>query len=170
MELNNYYSFNSKFLIEDISSDLLKFFGKNPPIIVCLGSDKVLGDMVGVFVADFLKQSNIKSIVFGGTRHNATKTMFMNIIKRFKTKNILIVDSGITNFGDIKVCDKTKLSNGVVIDYPSIVAGTIKIFDNKLKAHLNFDLNLIQNKFLNLEYNYLYYILKMLANLQFHKK
>ena len=59
--MNNklYIDINSKLNTYDISSILLKNFGTQKPIIVCVGSDKVLSDMTGVFVAEILKKRNM---------------------------------------------------------------------------------------------------------------
>ena len=38
---------------------------KKPPIIVCIGSDLVLGDSLGPLVGTFLKNKNLKAYVYG---------------------------------------------------------------------------------------------------------
>ena len=56
MNISKLYNVESKTICHDLSSDILKTYGKNLPIIVCLGTDRVLSDMVGIFVAEILKK------------------------------------------------------------------------------------------------------------------
>ena len=123
-----YYDVDSKMICHDISAYLLKLFGKNPPIIVCLGSDKVLSDMVGIFVADILKKRQISTYIFGGRDRNIDKVMAETLSKKLNHKNMLFVDSGLfKNSNSIAVLPFTKLNNGLKICSPSIVCGTIKL-------------------------------------------
>lgn len=62
------YSFNSfNNFAEDGISDALKNFNinNNKPIIICVGSDLVLGDSLGPLVGTLLKKKNVRSFVYG---------------------------------------------------------------------------------------------------------
>ncbi len=129
----NYYNIENKLIELDISSQLLKHFGKEPPIIVCLGSSKVLADMVGVFVADELRKQGVKTIVFGGEKRNVTNSMAKILAKSVDKSRLLFVDSGVLkNDNSIMIAESLTMNDGHKIDAFSIVAGTIFVENNKL--------------------------------------
>lgn len=133
MIINNYYKINSKNINYDISSDILKRYGKNIPIIVCLGTNRVLSDMVGVFVADYLKARKIPTYIFGGTKFEVNKSAIKYIANKFKTKNILIVDSGLLyQKNAILFSNYTILNNGEVLNIPCICCNTIFVENKKI--------------------------------------
>ena len=134
MNIVKRYSINSKMVSYDLSSDILKTFGKCKPIIVCLGTDKVLSDMVGVFVAEILKNNNISTYVFGGTKLCANKRVLKHLFDRCNNRNILVVDSGLLNSKDvIQFSNVTKLNNGECLNIPCILASTIFIENNTIR-------------------------------------
>ncbi len=126
--ISKYYNLDSKFLQNDISADLLKFFGTTPPVVVCLGSDRVLGDFVGVMVAEMLKNSGLSTYVFGGVDRPFDKFGVDALLKKFGQDRLLFVDSGLlARQNQILVSNKTHLNSGCVINSPCIVANTIKM-------------------------------------------
>ncbi len=128
----SYYNIESKLTIFDLSSDLLKNYGSEKPVVVCLGSSKVLSDMVGVIVADILRSRNVDVIIFGGSKRNADKNMAKLIAKSLDKSRILFVDSGALSQKDsIMFASKLVLNDGAVIHSPCIVAGTITKQDSK---------------------------------------
>ena len=67
METKN-YSFNvfNKYVSDGIFQSLIECNQKNKkPIIICIGSDLVLGDSLGPLVGTFLKSKNVKSYIYG---------------------------------------------------------------------------------------------------------
>ncbi|HAJ77499.1 MAG TPA: hypothetical protein DCO89_00320 [Clostridiales bacterium] len=128
------YDICSKTICYDISSDILKIYGKSRPIIVCLGTDNVLSDMVGVFVAEILKRRNVPTYVFGGMSNCANKFSLKYILNMFKNKNVLIVDSAMLHSkGKILFSNVTKLNNGTCLNIPCILASTIFTENNQIK-------------------------------------
>lgn len=124
----------SKFVTYDLSSKLLKRFGRSIPTIICLGSDKVLSDMVGVFVADKLKKACVSAKVFGGTELPITKNNLDVLLEKIDNKNILFVDSSISDKQDAITFCKTgiTLHGGDFYSGASINAGTISKNGQKL--------------------------------------
>ena len=132
MQVKKYYDIHNRLISLDISSLLMKVFSKKPPIIVCLGSDKVLSDMVGVFVADYLKLYNIKTFILGGTMQNANKNV-AKLLAKYTNHNLLFIDSGaLCKDNTIMFSNKTKLNDGSLLNYPSITCSTIKIQSGKI--------------------------------------
>ena len=130
-----YFDLNSKFVEMDLSSELLKNYGTEKPIVICLGNSKVLSDMVGVFVADILKSRNVDAIVFGGSKRNFDKPTAKYISKYVDESRILFVDSGALNKKDaIMFASQIVLNDGTVLNSPCVVANTI----SKNKTSYNF--------------------------------
>lgn len=127
---NQFMSYNeieNKLAVYDISSQLLKNFGTEPPIVVCVGSDKVLSDMVGVFVAEKLKKCNANIVVFGGFNRCFNKSDAKYLSNKIDVSRLLFVDSGLLETdGVIAVSPVFRLNNGLTINSTSIIAGTIK--------------------------------------------
>lgn len=133
--MNNklYIDINSKLNTYDISSILLKNFGTQKPIIVCVGSDKVLSDMTGVFVAEILKKRNIDAFVFGGTKRTVNTKICKFLAKYINYSNLLFVDSGVLQRDNsILVSPYFLCNDGTKIDALSIIAGTICKNQNKI--------------------------------------
>ena len=82
MQKSIYLDYRNKLTTYDLASILLKKFQNKFPIIVCLGSNYVLSDMVAVFVADFLKARKLPFIVFGGTQHDVNKNIAKLLYKK----------------------------------------------------------------------------------------
>ena len=130
----SYIDTNSKMAVFDISSHILKSFGKEVPIIVCVGSDKILSDMVGTFVADILKERNIPAVVFGGNNRVITKNDAKYLSKYFDVSRLLFVDSGLLKSDNkIAISPYFLLNDGTKIGATSIVAGTIGFENDKLR-------------------------------------
>lgn len=128
-----YIDINSKFSIYDISSILLKNFGVQKPIIVCVGSDKVLSDITGVFVADILKKRHINTVVFGGSKRTVNTKICKYLAKYIEHTNILFVDSGILQKDNaILVSPHFLCNDGTKIESLSIIAGTVRKKQNKI--------------------------------------
>ena len=128
-----YFDINSRLITYDISSLLLKYYGLEKPIIICVGSDKVLADMVGVFVADILKNRGIDTIVFGGSRRNIDNNVCKYLSNHIDNSRILIVDSGLLMAENkVLLSPDFTCNDGSKISALSLIAGTIKMDNNKL--------------------------------------
>lgn len=129
------YDICDKFLTSRLSANLLKRFGKNVPTIVCVGSDKVLSDMVGVLVADKLKKLNICTHIYGGSDFVVTSKNLDCLLNKIGTTNILFVDSAITKTKNCVFFNNKgiKLKNNKFYGGASICAGTIFYKDNKIQ-------------------------------------
>lgn len=133
--MNNkiYIDINSRLNTYDISSILLKNYGTNKPVIVCVGSDKVLSDMTGVFVADILKKRNIDAFVFGGTKRAVNIKICKFLARYIDHSNILFVDSGVLQKeNSILVSPYFLCNDGTKIDALSIIAGTVDCRQDKI--------------------------------------
>ena len=127
-----YIDINSKFSTYEISSILLKNFGRQKPIIVCVGSDKVLSDITGVFVADILKKRHIDTVVFGGSKRTVNTKICKYLAKYIDLSKILFVDSGALYESEkILVSPYFLCNDGTKIEALSIIAGTIDRTKNK---------------------------------------
>ena len=124
---SNYFSIDSKTTIYDLSANLLKHFGTNRPIVICLGSNKVLGDMAGVFVADILKSRGLDTYVLGGAINPVDNNILKFLSKSIKTKNVLIVDCGVLfQKRCVAFQNYITLNDGTRLNFPSIICGTIQ--------------------------------------------
>ena len=129
----SYFNVDDKLAPNDISCDILKNYGREKPVLICLGTSKVLADMVGVFVADILKERGADIFIFGGSKRNIDKQMAKYISKQFDATRLLFVDSGILASGDkIAMSPILKLNNGGVIKSTSIIAGTVQMQNGKI--------------------------------------
>ncbi|MGN1221958.1 MAG: DUF1256 domain-containing protein [Christensenellales bacterium] len=129
------YDISDKFLTSSLSADLLKRFGKDVPTIVCLGSDKVLSDMVGILVADKLKKLKVNTLVFGGSDFVVTSKNIDCLLNKINSNNILFIDSAITQTKNHVFFNNKgiKLKNNKFYKGASICAGTIFYKDNKIQ-------------------------------------
>ncbi|MGN1212595.1 MAG: DUF1256 domain-containing protein [Christensenellales bacterium] len=129
------YDIGNRFLTSSLSANLLKRFGKNVPTIVCVGSDKVLSDMVGVLVADKLKKLDVNTRVYGGSDFVITSKNIDYLLNKIGTTNILFVDSAITKTKNRVFFNNKgiKLKNNKFYKGASICAGTIFYKDNKIQ-------------------------------------
>lgn len=125
------YDFKQKFLESDLSSNLLKKFGTKVPVVVCLGSDKVLSDMVGVLVAENLKKNKANTFVFGGLDRQIMAKNVESLVEKFPDKNILFVDSGMSKNQIVFDQNGIRLNCGKFFDGASITAGTISKSNGK---------------------------------------
>ena len=75
---------------------------KHKPIIMCIGSNKVLSDMVGPLVGTILRKHNIKAYVYGNLNNPITainlKNFYAYINETHKDAKILVVDSSLGVF------------------------------------------------------------------------
>lgn len=126
-----YYNIDSK-TKNSLVEQLLFKFGKTTPSVVCLGSDCVLSDMVGVFVADYLRHRRLKAKIFGGKNNIVLKKDLPKVLQK-AGKNVLFVDSGALKTGKIAFCDNgIKFFDGTTCQGASLVANTIKIQNGKV--------------------------------------
>lgn len=125
--INNIFSIDSKTAVYDLSASILKHFGVKRPIVICLGSNKVLGDMAGVFVADILKSRGLETYVLGGSINPVNNNIVKLLSKSINTKNVLIVDCGILfQKRSVVFQDHITLNDGTRLNFPTIICGTIQ--------------------------------------------
>ena len=125
----NKFSINclNKYAKEEILSALTSIFGKEPPVIVCVGTDAVIGDGLGPLVGSMLKEKLCgKAYVFGCM--DAPITAFdiestVNLIKNaYPYSKVLAIDAALGKRAEI---------------------GTVKIVDEPLKPGLGVNKRLI---------------------------
>ena len=107
---------NNKRLALDIASFLLSI--KKTPTIVCIGSDKVIGDSLGVIVGESLKSKlSEKAYIYGDLSNPITKNNLIETIKNIRDKHpdspMIVIDS-VLGYEEEIGCVKTH-SNGVMI-------------------------------------------------------
>lgn len=118
----------------DLSCDLLKHFKNNKPIIICLGSDKVLSDCVGVLVAEMLKKCNISTYVLGGADLQVMSNNIDCILQKFPNSKFLFIDSCLSAKKNTVIFNNNciKLGSGKTYCGASITASTIIKNKNKI--------------------------------------
>lgn len=116
--------FNSK--AEDGITTSLKEIGvKKEPIIVCVGSDLVVGDSMGPLIGTLLKRKGINAYVYG-TLGNPITAKEINYIKSYiknvhKENDVIAIDAAVGCEDDV---------------------GLIKVFNNGIKPGLGVNKNL----------------------------
>ena len=110
------YTFNAfgEYTQNGISSTLTKFCGKKgAPIVVCVGSDLVLGDSLGPLVGTMLKKKGVSSYVYGTLNFPITAKEVeyaRTHLKQMHPNSVIIaVDAGLGSSDDvglIKVVNK----------------------------------------------------------------
>ena len=115
MENKNYtFSTFNNFATNGICQSLTEFInGENLPIIVCIGSDLVLGDSLGPLVGTFLKNYNLGAYVYGTLNFPVTAKEIEYAKKYLKIMHpnspILAIDAAVgcpEDVGIIKVSNK----------------------------------------------------------------
>lgn len=137
-------------------SDFLKKYIDDKTIIICIGTDRCIGDCLGPLVGSYLKDSNIPLKVFGtidSPIHALNIDEKFNSIKsRYPDYNIMGIDACLGdeyNIGEIQVRDyPIHPGKGVGKDLPKIgKVSIIGIVDSCNKTELftnrNIRLNLI---------------------------
>ncbi len=107
------YSIQNSLLQNGIISALEQFYSQNIPVIVCVGTDGVVGDSLGPLVGTFLKEKNLPAFVYGEL-DNPITAKHIQSIKDFIAKvhpdsKILVIDSAVgeqEEIGIIKISDK----------------------------------------------------------------
>ena len=113
VENYTFSAFNG-FTQKGISTTLEKFCGKtNAPIVVCVGSDLVLGDSLGPLVGTMLKKNGVSSYVYGTLNFPITAKEVeyaRTCLKQMHPNSVIIaVDAALSNQDDvglIKVVNK----------------------------------------------------------------
>lgn len=131
----NQYVFNYKnnFSTQGITDSLLKLYQTPYPVIICIGSDLVVGDSLGPFIGTQLS-NRLKNVYVYGTLQNpitAKETLTIkNTIKLIHPKSkILVIDAAVgeeTDVGLIKVTDKG-IKPGLGINKDLDVLGDVSI-------------------------------------------
>ena len=65
--INKQYTFNieSQLLQEGIINSLSNLYYQKMPVIVCVGTDGVVGDCLGPLVGTMLKEKNLPAFIYG---------------------------------------------------------------------------------------------------------
>lgn len=96
-------------LVYSLSDKLCEF--REKPIILCIGSDKVIADSLGPLVGHFLvNKYNINAFVYGKLGRTIQKqnlqVYYKHILNAHKNKKILVVDASLgslEDFGQVKI-------------------------------------------------------------------
>ena len=108
------YSFNifNKFAENGIFSSLNNLYFQKTPVIICVGTDGVMGDSVGPLVGSMLKEKNLPAFIYGEL-FNPITAREIESVKEFVKKThpdskVLVIDSAVgeqEEVGAIKICD-----------------------------------------------------------------
>lgn len=154
------YIFNSEKRNNEVelSNAIISLFRTKKPVIICVGSDLVVGDSLGPYIGTKLLESLDDVIVYGTLKHPITakeiKTIHEKIKEIHPASKILVIDAALGNedeVGLIKVKNKgLKPGLGVEKDLPEIgdvsILGIVGTYSkNKNKDLLNTRFNLIYN-------------------------
>jgi len=105
---------NEKYLIEEL---LDKLYYKPKPIILCLGSEKIIADSLGPLVGYFLQtQYKINTFVYGALNRAITTENFLyyyeHILLMHKNQPILVVDASL---GTIEKLGTIQIKNSGIV-------------------------------------------------------
>ena len=108
------YSFNvNNSLVESgILNSLNKLYCQKMPVIICVGTDGVVGDSLGPLVGSMLKEKKLPAFIYGELFNPITAKQIEGI-KEFVSKahpdsQVLVIDSAVgeqEEIGLIKICD-----------------------------------------------------------------
>lgn len=115
MEIEN-FTFNAfnEYIRNGISSAIMNFnANKLAPILICIGSDLVLGDSLGPLVGTLLKRRGVEMYVYGTLNYPITAKEIENVQKHLKQMHpnsiLIAVDAAVglkDDVGNIKVINK----------------------------------------------------------------
>lgn len=142
----------------ELSSAIVSLFQTKKPVIICVGSDLVVGDSLGPYIGTKLLEKLDNVIVYGTLKHPITakeiKTIHEKIKEIHPASKILVIDAALgreDEVGLIKVKNKgLKPGLGVKKDLPEI--GDVSILGIVGAYSQNKTKNLNQARF-NLIYN-----------------
>ena len=150
---NKQYSFNSfsEHASDGIFQSLLECNPKNKkPIVICVGSDLVLGDSLGPLVGTMLRKRDVRSYVYGTLNYPITAKEVEYASKYLKQMHpdsfSIAIDAAVGNADDvglIRVLDKG-LKPGLGVDKNLGVIGDLSIIavvaEKSLQNHSLFNL------------------------------
>lgn len=98
----------SKIVVRNLALKLanIQLCEVEPIVVLCVGSDKVVGDMLGVIVGERLRRLNLKNIhIYGDidepiTQHNI-KQVYARIKEEHAHCKIIVVDSRLGDEGEV---------------------------------------------------------------------
>ena len=93
------FSIESQLLQEGIINSLSSLYSQKMPVIVCVGTDGVVGDCLGPLVGTMLKQKNLPAFIYGEL-FNPITAMQIESIKQFIQKThpdskVLVIDAAV---------------------------------------------------------------------------
>ncbi len=106
---NKVFSFNvkDKYIDDELSVAIKKLTKNEIPIIVCVGSDLVLGDSLGPLVGTFLSKKGLKTYVYGTLKCPVTakEARYVKdyILKTHPDKKVIVVDAAVGKMEDVGV-------------------------------------------------------------------
>ncbi|MDD4211147.1 MAG: spore protease YyaC [Clostridia bacterium] len=114
---NSYLISDYHNLVYALANKLCKLNSK--PVIICLGTDKVIADSLGPIVGHLLTTKyNIKTYVYGSLKRTVNSTnleyYFSHINKTHKNQNLLVIDAGL---GSLEQVGKINVTDGGIIPY-----------------------------------------------------
>ena len=115
MEIENYtFGAFHEYSSSGISSAIAKFNANElAPIIICIGSDLVLGDSLGPLVGTMLKKKGVEMYVYGTLNYPITAKEIENVQKHLKQMHpnslLIAIDAAVgscDDVGNVKVVNK----------------------------------------------------------------
>lgn len=139
--MSNYIEYTDLKAIDKLSNKIVDSFNDNT-IIICIGTDKHIGDCLGPLVGTILKEKNFPMNIFGTLKEpihalNINKK-YKEIIKNYPDSNAIVIDACLgkdKNIGNIFIKENgISPGKGVGKSLPHIkglgIAGIIDSSDN----------------------------------------
>lgn len=101
----SFSSFNkySYFFISDAISRVMSF--DKAPVIICVGSDLVVGDSLGPLIGTMIRKSNIDAFVYGTLENPITANEIPRLNERVRSahpkSSVLVIDAAVGSADDI---------------------------------------------------------------------
>ena len=98
---NKQYTFNieSQLLQEGIINSLSNLYSQKMPVIVCVGTDGVVGDCLGPLVGTMLKEKNLPAFIYGELFNPITAVQIVGIKEFIKKTHpdskVLVIDAAV---------------------------------------------------------------------------
>ena len=115
------------------SINLARLINKDLPVIVCVGSDRVVSDMVAPLTAEYLVDSKVNAYVYGRLNNpimaSNLHSAFRHIMSKHSTSQIIVIDAGLGKVSDI---GKVRINKGGIMPaagfgYSNAIYGDISI-------------------------------------------
>ena len=122
------YSKSNKNLKKSITSALFDFLKGENPVVVCIGTDAIIGDSLGPIVGSIIKRRLPEAILYGSLDKTVTakeiKTLKLFLSKVHRKSKVIVIDAAVggkEDVGKIKIGENPiKPGLGAKKDLPAL--------------------------------------------------